>query len=72
MAEYQYFVDQALCAGHGLCFKASPDLFKPDADGFNSAAGGGWVPLPTESLADARLAEASCPESAIRIVSSDD
>ena len=72
MAEYQVFVDQALCMGHGLCFQAAPTLFSPDADGYNAAAGGGWIALPQESLQAALDAEASCPESAIRIVSSDD
>lgn len=72
MAEYQYVVDEALCTGHGLCVKTAPELFALDSGGYNSAAGKGWIPLPAQLLEAALNAEANCPESSIRIVSSDD
>jgi len=67
----KFFVDEALCQGHGDCFRAAPKLFTPDEDGFNSDSGKGWVELPPERLAEARAAEDVCPETAIRVIEDD-
>ena len=62
------FVDEALCQAHGDCFRAAPKLFSPSDDGINDKAGKGWFEVPDDQLEEARLAEASCPETAIRVI----
>lgn len=67
----KYFVDEALCQAHGNCFTAAPGLCGPDKDGYNKDAGKGWIEIPPERLAEARAAEDSCPETAIRVIEED-
>jgi ferredoxin len=62
------YVDEALCSAHGQCFIAAPSLFEPDDDGFNKAAGAGWVGLADDQVALALTAERACPEAAIRVI----
>jgi ferredoxin len=62
------YVDEALCSAHGLCAAAAPSLFKLDDDGFNTAAGAGWVPLTEDQVDLALRAERACPEAAIRVL----
>jgi len=51
------YVDEALCSAHGQCFAVAPSLFEPDDDGFNRAAGAGWVGLTDDQVALALTAE---------------
>jgi ferredoxin len=62
------YVDEALCSAHGLCAAAAPSLFTLDDDGFNTAAGAGWVPLTEDQVELALSAERACPEAAIRVL----
>ena len=56
--------DEALCVGHGRCYVLAPDVFGEDDRGY-------CVPRLAEVdgalLDQARIAEQSCPESAIRV-----
>ena len=67
-AGLRLYVDEALCSAHGLCAAAAPSLFKLDDDGFNTAAGAGWVPLTEDQAELAYSAERACPEAAIRVL----
>jgi ferredoxin len=67
-AGLRLYVDEALCSAHGLCAAAAPSLFKLDDDGFNTAAGAGWVPLTEDQAEIALSAERACPEAAIRVL----
>lgn len=64
-------VDEALCAGRGRCAGAARNLFKLDADGYNTEAGSGPVDLDSGQADDARKGEAACPEGAIRVTDED-
>lgn len=57
------------CQGHGRCYDLAPDLFGEDEDGYSTLVGDGQV--TADQLADARLAVANCPESAIDLVEED-
>ena len=62
-------IDAALCQGHGRCYDLAPDLFGEDEDGYatlTELTAGGQVPAGRE--ADAHLAAANCPESAIAVL----
>lgn len=58
-------VDAACCQGHNRCKAIAPELFVLDEYGHARAAGDGAVPPELE--AKARLAEANCPEFAIKL-----
>ena len=58
-------VDQDRCQGHGRCYALAPDLFEPDDIGNGVEVGDGTV--PTDRMAEARLAVANCPEQAIDV-----
>jgi len=58
-------VDRELCQGHNRCQKLAPQLFDLDDYGLARAAGDGVVPAGMEE--QARLAEANCPEFAVRV-----
>jgi ferredoxin len=62
------YVDEALCCAHGQCVLVAPSLFELDDDGFNKAAGAGWVGLAPEQVESAVDAERSCPDAAIRVI----
>lgn len=57
------------CQGHGRCYDLAPDLFGEDSDGYSTLVGDGQV--TEDRVADARLAVANCPESAIDLVEED-
>ena len=60
-------VDAQLCSGQGRCYTVSSDLFTSDDEGFVVQRGTEFdVPAGLED--QARLAVASCPEGAIRVV----
>lgn len=56
-------VDPDKCQGHARCYALAPELFSVDDYGQSSVVGDGTVPAGIE--AQARLAIANCPESAI-------
>lgn len=58
-------VDAACCQGHNRCKAIAPTLFDLDEYGHARPAGDGLV--PSELEAKARLAEANCPEFAIKL-----
>ncbi len=58
-------VDPERCQGHNRCYSLAPELFDVDDYGQASARGDGRVPV--ELAAKARLAEANCPEFAVKI-----
>ena len=58
-------VDPELCQGHNRCKAIAPRLFELDEFGHAHAAGDGSVPAGLEDKA--RLAEANCPEFAIKL-----
>ena len=62
----KYVVDEALCAGHGLCFGLSPEVFGADEEGFNKDIGR-TVEVPPHLEEAARRGARSCPESAIQL-----
>ena len=62
----QVVVDPALCQGHNRCKAIAPKLFELDEFGHAHAAGDGTVPAGLEDRA--RLAEANCPEFAIKVI----
>ena len=65
----RYTVDEALCAGHGQCFLLAPDVFEMDDDGLNRDVGR-VVETDDAHLQDVTAAARSCPEQAIRVMSS--
>jgi ferredoxin len=62
----KFHVDEALCAGHGLCLSTAPDVFDCDDDGINVAVGKSVELEPGLETAAREGAEA-CPEQAIRL-----
>lgn len=64
----RYYVDEALCCAHGQCVAIAPSLFKLDDDGFNQAAGKGWVAVEESDRELAKAAELGCPDAAIRVI----
>jgi len=59
-------VDASRCQGHNRCYLLAPELFDVDELGQSVARDGGRVPPALERKA--RLAEANCPEFAIRLL----
>jgi ferredoxin len=57
-------VDTSMCTGHGRCYSLAPDVFVADEDGFSVVK---VADVPPELEAQARTAEASCPERAITL-----
>jgi ferredoxin len=66
----RYTVDEALCAGHGLCFVTAPRVFEPDEDGLNRDAGR-TVEVGDEHLAVVESAARVCPEQAIHVLAAE-
>jgi ferredoxin len=58
-------VDSEKCQGHNRCYALAPGLFEVDDYGYAHELHDGLV--PAELQAQARLAEANCPEHAISI-----
>lgn len=59
-------VETDSCQGHNRCFTLAPELF--DVDDFGTAVVIGDGSVPAELEEKARLAEANCPEFAIKII----
>jgi ferredoxin len=58
-------IDSGRCQGHGRCYDLAPEIFGEDAEGYGTVLHDGFV--PSEHAAQARLAAANCPESAISV-----
>ena len=58
-------IDTERCEGHGRCYSLAPELVEPDELGNGREIGDGSVPPQQE--ANARQAEANCPEHAVLI-----
>ena len=64
LREMKLHIDADACTGHGRCYVLAPEVFEPDDEGHSV----GLVDeIPADLLDKARLAAASCPESAITI-----
>ena len=63
----KYFVDSALCTGHGRCYAVASKVYSPDDEGLNSDVGK-TLEVPVGMEEDAREGARSCPESAIVIM----
>jgi ferredoxin len=57
-------VDGDACTGHGRCYALAPEVFAPDDRGHCLIL---TEAVPAEQEAQARAAEANCPERAISI-----
>ena len=64
-ATFRVHVDPDKCQGHNRCYSVSPELFELDDLGMSSEIGTGIVPAGL--IAQARLAEANCPEHAVSV-----
>ena len=62
----KYVVDEALCAGHGLCFGIAPEVFGLDEEGFNLNIGR-TIEVPPDLEEAARRGARSCPEAAVQL-----
>jgi ferredoxin len=59
-------IDTDRCQGHGRCYDIAPDLFGEDENGYATLAGDGTV--SPDLVADAELAVANCPETAVTVL----
>ena len=67
----RYFVDIALCAGHGRCAIVAPDVYEVDeAEGINAKLDR-YVEVPADLETQARAGAWACPDAAIRIFEGD-
>lgn len=57
-------IDDALCSGHGRCWKYAPDVFPLDDEGFN-ALRGTQIEVAADQVEAASMAMKACPERAI-------
>jgi len=57
-------VDMSMCTGHGRCYTLAPAVFASDENGQSVVK---VAAVPAELEAQARTAEASCPERAITL-----
>jgi ferredoxin len=61
-------IDPATCQGHGRCYDLAPDLFGEDEEGYAVLTDlTADRDVPADREADARLAAANCPESAVLV-----
>lgn len=61
-------VDYARCEGHGLCAEQAPSVFTLDDDAELTYHAEG-AEVPSDEVARARAAVASCPVAALREIS---
>lgn len=57
-------IDDALCSGHGRCWKYAPDVFPIDDNGFN-AHRGTEIEVPAHQEQAATHGMKACPERSI-------
>jgi ferredoxin len=67
----RYFVDIALCAGHGRCAAVAPDVYEVDEDEGINAKLDRYVEVPGGLEAQAKAGAWACPDAAIRIFEGD-
>lgn len=60
-------VDWRLCAGHGVCTAAAPELVGRDPWGYPDLGGADSTPVPPDLEPAARWAVRACPAAALRL-----
>lgn len=60
-------VDWRLCAGHGVCSAAVPEIITRDRWGYPDLGGSDEATVPPELRGAARWAVASCPAAALSV-----
>jgi ferredoxin len=59
-------IDRALCNGHAMCFRTTPEVFVLDSDGFGFIREG-MEDVPQELEESVRNAVLNCPEGAVSV-----
>ncbi len=67
MAVTTLTVDWRLCAGHGVCSAAAPELITRDRWGYPDLGGSDKASVAPELAGAARWAVASCPAAALSL-----
>ena len=67
----RYFVDIALCAGHGRCAIVAPEVFEVDEDEGVNAKLDRYVEVPAGLESPAKAGAWACPDAAIRLFGDD-
>ena len=67
MAVTQLRVDWRLCAGHGVCSAAVPEIIARDRWGYPDLGGSDAATIPSHLQRAARWAVASCPAAALSL-----
>jgi ferredoxin len=62
----RYFVDIALCAGHGRCAATAPEVYELDEKGINAKLDR-YVEVPAGLEKQAKAGSWACPDAAIRL-----
>ena len=60
-------VSEERCTGHGRCYALAPEVYAPDDEGYNAAAGA-ELEVPKELEERAARGMRGCPEKAIQLV----
>jgi ferredoxin len=60
-------VDGSICSGHGRCYRLAPEVYSPDAEGYN-AARDSVLEIAPGLEAQAQIGITNCPEAAITLV----
>jgi ferredoxin len=63
----RYYVDIALCAGHGRCAAVAPEVYSLDDDEGVNAELDRYVEVPAGLEAQAKAGAWACPDAAIRL-----
>ena len=63
----RYFVDIALCAGHGRCAVIAPEVYEIDEDEGVNAKLDRYVEVPAGLESQAKAGAWACPDAAIRL-----
>jgi ferredoxin len=61
------FIDDAVCTGHGRCYRLAPSLLTADDEGY-VAVRGEPIPFPEAQRELAEEIVGSCPEQAISLI----
>jgi ferredoxin len=67
VAVTQLRVDWRLCAGHGVCSAAIPEIITRDRWGYPDLGGSDAATIPSHLQCAARWAVASCPAAALSL-----
>lgn len=61
------FIDNAVCTGHGRCYRLAPDVLSYDDEGY-VAVRGEPIEFPSDRRQLAEEVVATCPEEAISLI----